>query len=151
MKKAQLYPLLLLVAVLMLKKDSPRGIRNNNAGNLRDNNQDWLGETGADEDGFLIFESPVYGLRAMAKLIKNYGALYGVNTVAGIVTRYAPPSENNTKAYIDHVAASVGVSPNAPLMREHYLPLIKAMVLHENGVQPYDDDTILKGIELAWA
>jgi hypothetical protein len=87
----------------------------------------------------------------MAKLIKNYGEIYGITSIAGIITRYAPTDENNTKAYISHVSGKVGLLPYAGIKRENYLALIKAMVLHENGMQPYDDDTILKGIELAWA
>ena len=85
----------------------------------------------------------------MAKLIKNYGEIYGITSIAGIITRYAPTDENNTKAYISHVSGKVGLLPYAGIKRENYLALIKAMVLHENGMQPYDDDTILKGIELA--
>ena len=33
---------------------------------------------------------------------------------------------------------------------EAYLPVVKAIILMENGEQPYDDETILKGMNLAW-
>lgn len=150
MKKTILLPLTLLLLVLTMRSDAPRGIRNNNAGNLRDTGQDWQGEAGADKDGFLIFDSPVMGVRAMAKVIKNYGALYGINTIAGVVERYAPAAENDTNAYISHVAQKVGIDRHEPLLKANYVPLIKAMILHENGEQPYTDELIKKGIELAW-
>ena len=33
---------------------------------------------------------------------------------------------------------------------EGYLPVVKAIILMENGEQPYDDEIILQGMHLAW-
>ena len=60
------------LALLMFTKTAtaPRGIRNNNGGNIRwDGVTDWQGMTGADAQGFVIFSDPVYGVRAMAKIL----------------------------------------------------------------------------------
>lgn len=42
-----------------------RGIRNNNAGNIRANKIIWDGQTGIDDAGFAIFKSPEWGVRAL--------------------------------------------------------------------------------------
>ena len=33
---------------------------------------------------------------------------------------------------------------------EGYFPVVKAIILMENGEQPYDDELILQGMHLAW-
>jgi hypothetical protein len=55
-----------------------------------------------------------HGAAANAALLQNYGQK-GLNTVEGIISRYAPPSENNTKNYIMNVAHDIGVDPRQPL------------------------------------
>lgn len=88
----------------------PRGIRNNNPGNIRWG-ADWQGlkKDGKLQDpSFCVFKSPVWGIRALAKLLKNYQRLYGLNTPRKIINRYAPPNENQTQAYIQSVAHQLG-------------------------------------------
>ena len=132
---------------------TPRGIRNNNPGNIRWG-ADWQGlkKDGKSQDpSFCVFTSPEYGIRALAKLLKNYQRLYGLNTPRKIINRYAPPNENQTQAYIQSVAQQLGVQPDTPvdLNEEGVLIIfIKAIIRHENGIQPYDTDTILRGIRL---
>lgn len=132
---------------------TPRGIRNNNPGNIRWG-ADWQGlkKDGKSQDpSFCVFISPEYGIRALAKLLKNYQRLYGLNTPRKIINRYAPPNENQTQAYIQSVAQQLGVQPDTPvdLNEEGVLIIfIKAIIRHENGIQPYDTDTILRGIRL---
>ena len=131
-----------------------RGIRNNNAGNIR-----WgCSWQGLVKDGksidkeFCVFESPEYGIRAMARILKNYSEIYKINTVGGIIHRWAPPSENDTVSYIKHVAKSLKVDADEVINVKNdtvMLKLIKAIILHENGKQPYSDETILKGIRMA--
>ena len=84
----------------------PRGIRNNNPGNIR-HGAKWQGlkENSRDLDpAFCVFKNPIYGIRALAKGLLNYKKLYGLNTVRSIISRYAPPNENQTLAYIQSVA-----------------------------------------------
>ena len=130
-----------------------RGIRNNNPGNIR-----WgcawqgLKVNGKEQDKeFCVFIKPEYGIRAMAKILSNYSKLYKINTVAGIIHRWAPPSENNTVAYINHVSKKLGVDADETIdvsNKNVMLKLIKAIIKHENGVNPYSDEIIMKGIEL---
>lgn len=119
-----------------------RGIRNNNPGNIvaADNNP-WQGQTGSD-GRFAVFSDPRYGIRALAKTLQTYRARYGLTTVAGIITRWAPPAENNTRAYIASVCQDTGKGANEPLSLGDYPALIAAIIKHENGVQPYPADLI---------
>lgn len=132
---------------------TPRGIRNNNPGNIRWG-ADWQGlkKDGKSQDpSFCVFTSPEYGIRALAKLLKNYQRLYGLNTPRKIINRYAPPNENQTQAYIQSVAQQLGVQPDTPVdLNEEatMVVFVKSIIRHENGIQPYDTDTILKGIRL---
>ena len=68
-----------------------------------------------------------------------------------IISRYAPPNENQTQAYIQSVAKQLGVYPDTVIDIEEKGVLcvfIKAVIRMENGVQPYSDETISQGIEL---
>ena len=90
-------------------KREARGIRNNNPGNLN-----YVGQTGATkEEGpngrFAVFQSAQEGLNALAGQLRLY-AKRGVDTVEGMISKFAPPSENNTRGYIDRVSTALGVS-----------------------------------------
>ena len=133
----------------------PRGIRNNNPGNIR-HGANWLGlnPNGRNIDSaFCVFESPVFGIRALAKVLINYKKIHGLNTVRQIVSRYAPPNENKTAAYIQTVAKQLEVYPDTKIDIEERGVLtvfIKAVIRMENGIQPYSDETIQKGIDLCF-
>ncbi len=137
-----------------MEQKQPRGIRNNNPGNIRwGNNWKGLKKDGIKEDpSFCVFINAVYGIRALAKVLKNYQRLYGLDTTRKIINRYAPPNENQTQAYIQSVAKQLGTAPDAPvdLFETGVLAVfIKAIIRHENGIQPYSNETIQKGIEIS--
>lgn len=136
-------------------KSLPRGIRNNNPGNIEKTSDAWQGLADIQPDSrFFTFIDPVYGIRALAKIIRNYRDRYGLNTVQGIINRWAPPVENNTSAYVRAVAAKVGVAPTEPLAWDagQLRRLVEAIIQHENGQQPYSMATIADGISRAgWA
>ncbi|PCJ37813.1 MAG: structural protein [Cellvibrionales bacterium] len=126
--------------------DSPRGIRNSNPGNIEYQAANkWQGQIGSD-GRFSIFDSPVNGIRAMAKLINNYRDTYGINTIYGVITRWAPVGENNTKAYIASVSRYMGIDPLADIGDKLDL-LIAAIISHENGQQPYSQNLIDAAIQ----
>lgn len=54
-----------------VESETVRGIRNNNAGNVRADEIIWDGQTGIDDEGFAIFKSPEGGIRALGKLLLN--------------------------------------------------------------------------------
>lgn len=114
----------------------PVGLRNNNPGNLRS----WGGVPSVG--GFASFATPEAGLAAMAAQLGLYGAR-GNDTLAGIIGAWAPPSENNTPAYLADVAKRTGFDPGAHLNLGDpsvLSPLMQAMVQHEQGRQPFTAD-----------
>lgn len=129
-----------------------RGIRNNNPGNIR-KGEAWQGLAAEQTDeAFCVFRSAEYGIRALVKVLLTYEKKYGLNTVRKIISRYAPESENDTGAYVASVSGQLGVSPDEVIElgnRAVMLVLIKAIIRHENGEQPYDNETLVKGIEMA--
>jgi hypothetical protein len=133
---------------------APRGIRNNNPGNIRwgDAWQGLIDPSQRTDPSFCQFTEPVYGIRAMARIFAKYSDAYGLTTVRGIIGRWAPPSENNTDAYVQNVANLIGVGPDDKINVHDTRTmdtLIKAVIQHENGQQPYDTATIDKGVALA--
>ncbi|HGM7056765.1 TPA: structural protein [Serratia marcescens] len=138
----------------MVSNNQPRGIRNNNPGNIRWGD-DWRGlvpDAQRTDKSFCQFTSPEYGIRAMIVILRNYQRKRGLKTVADIINRWAPPVENNTLAYINSVAKSVGVDPDQVIDvmdSRVMIPLLEAIITHENGVQPYDIDVFVMAIDLA--
>lgn len=152
MQTKHLVPLAVLIVIMLRGSDmsKPRGIRNNNAGNIRGSNAfTWLGETGRDDKDFVIFDTPENGIRALTKVIKNYGRLHGITTLDGIIKRYAPASENNTEAYISHAESALGITRHESLTEAHYRALVPVIIKHENGVQPYSEAQINDGFARA--
>lgn len=127
-----------------------RGIRNNNPLNIRlgDN---WDGLAPQQTDGaFCQFIDAIYGIRAAARILTNY-AKSGANTIEKIISKWAPQSENDTESYIAAVESRTGFKRNKVISKSagDYLPLLKAMIKQENGLNPYSDATIQQGIALS--
>ena len=127
---------------------TPRGIRNNNPGNIR-HGAKWQGlaDVQLDKD-FCTFKSAEYGIRAIARILRTYEDKYELNTIAGILNRYAPTIENDTSSYIKHVADELDITPNTKIVltNDRLLSIIRAIIKHENGIQPYPNDIIMGGI-----
>lgn len=95
---------------------APRNQRNNNPGNIEDGPfaQSLPGYAGTD-GRFAKFTDPGAGTQAQMALLKSYGGR-GIDTVAGIINRWAPPSDgNDTSAYVASVAKQLGVQPGQKL------------------------------------
>ena len=88
--------------------------RNNNPGNLE--YHAWMGERyGARlEDGshprFAWFPSADTGFAALNDLLKS--PAYARMSIAQAINRYAPPTENNTAGYVEHVCRWTGLNPS---------------------------------------
>lgn len=116
-------------------KQLPRGLRQNNPGNLRS----W-GNTPV-VDGFANFGTAGEGLSAMAGNLLAYQRKHGLNNVRDIIARWAPKKDkNDTGAYIDAVSQRLGVGAGDELNLKDPAVLSKlmgAIVQHENGYNPY--------------
>lgn len=133
---------------------APRGIRNCNPGNIRHAvGTTWRGARTTQTDAsFVQFTSMSWGVRALARTLIAYRVVHGLRTVRGLITRWAPPNENNTAAYVAAVAKVVGVSPDAliALDKVTLISLCRAIIAHENGTQSgVTDDDINSGVALA--
>ena len=135
-----------------------RGIRNNNPLNIRKTDTSWKGEVGGADNEFETFSAPEWGIRAAARILQTYQEKYGLNTVRGIVGRWAPPSENDTSAYVQAVSIWADFEPDDPLDMTNYdtvYRLLRAMARMENGKPPepktmwYPDDLWEKGLRQA--
>lgn len=131
-----------------------RGIRNNNPGNIVRDGTPWQGLAAAQDDPrFCVFTSAQYGIRALAKVLLSYKR-EGVNTIATIIAKYAPASDNNdTVAYIHNVCEWSGVKdPNVVVDVDNYSvmhALVVAIITKENGECPYNEATLAEGIRMA--
>lgn len=126
------------MAAITLEK-LPRGIRNNNPGNLR-HGDDWQGLSDRQPDtAFCTFDDPVYGLRAMMRTLLSYRNKHGLRTIRQAIGRWAPPNENDTDAYVQTVARRCGVDPDAAVNWSEPVMMVsitRAIVTHENGRAP---------------
>lgn len=143
----------------------PRGIRNNNPGNIDYNARNkWDGQLGIEEGvanpRFARFSEAKYGIRALAKLLLNYrgkdglagvGKL-GIDTPYEFISRWAPSTENDTNSYASAIAKRLGVGVKDPIdisKAETLKQVVIGIIQHENGHNPYDDATISVGINMA--
>ena len=150
--------------------NEPRGIRNNNPLNIRLSKDKWQGqingkgnidgnsslssERAGGEAVFCVFSSIELGWRAaFVILCKTYYGKYKLRTIRGIVTRWAPPKENNTPAYIRHVSDYTGIGPDRDLgdpqtHPTNWLLIGYAMAVMENG-KTLPPIPMIKGFSLA--
>jgi len=102
----------------------PLGLRNNNPGDFRTGIA-WQGITG-QEMAFLTFSDVTYGLRALALDLINNISREGYDTIRKFITKFAPPSENDTARYISFVANETGIDADIQLG-------------NRSGYGPFDD------------
>lgn len=136
-----------------MAKTQTRGIRNNNPGNIRKSKDPWQGLAERQTDAaFFVFKSPMYGIRALARVLITYQDKKRLRTIKDIIRRWAPQTENDTNAYIISVTDSTGFTQDQLLDMhrfDHLKPLVEAIIRHENGQQPYTDTEITKALVLA--
>lgn len=132
---------------------TPRGLRNNNPGNVRaTKGVTWVGQVGEDDAGFCVFDSPEHGIRCLAKVLLAYQGVHKLTTLRQMIGRWAPDSENDTDAYLDHVCHFCCASPDNPytLTPPRLLSLVSAIIKHENGTNPYSPEVVLAGVDSAY-
>ncbi|HID9279649.1 lytic transglycosylase [Serratia sp. IR-2025] len=139
--------------------NEPRGIRNNNPGNLN-----YVGQNGAAlEDHatprFARFNSAFEGFAALGKQIKAYyngtskaAGYQKLQSVEDIISRFAPASENNTQTYINKLSKMLGVGRGDSLNIQD--PQVLATLMNgitqiENGKNPYAPEMVLKAAQSA--
>ncbi|HEJ7993751.1 TPA: lytic transglycosylase [Serratia liquefaciens] len=136
---------------------APRGIRNNNPGNLN-----YVGQNGATLEKhatprFARFNSAFEGFAALGKQIKAYyngtskaAGYQKLQSVEDIISRFAPASENNTQGYINKLSKMLGVGRGDSL--NIHDPQVLATLMNgitqiENGKNPYAPEMVLKAAQ----
>lgn len=114
---------------------TPRGIRNNNVGNIIISSANWVGKIPKDlnTDGtFEQFTEKKFGTRAMIKLLKNY-IIGGTNSINAIIKKY----EAGAPAYIKFVSDRTGFGEFQLLSGDKTTlkKLVQSMAVFENGVE----------------
>ena len=118
----------------------PRGIRNNNPGNLN-----YVGQAGAHKEPgpngrFAVFPTPEAGLKALRNQLCLLMGRDRLRTVNAIIAKWAPPNENNTSAYAQFVARKNGMAASAdlgPATPTLIGKMMAAIIEYENGQNPY--------------
>lgn len=131
----------------------PRGIRNNNPLNIRHNRANaWQGRVSPQTDpSFVQFASMSYGIRAAFIIMFNYTRQTPGLTLADLVSRWAPPTENDSHAYAHYVSNNAGIHLDAPVSSftvGQWQDVLAAMALYENG-RPISRLDIAMGYRMA--
>lgn len=120
--------------------NKPRGIRNNNPGNIRNSEaNEWLGEVASKEkqdEDFEEFQDMAHGVRAMMRLLVNYQRNYNLHTIRELIGRWAPRTENDTNLYVRLVSDEMGVPACCGIdlsEKGTICALVDAMIYVENG------------------
>ena len=129
----------------MRNNNLPRGLRNNNPGNIRRNSDVFQGEKTSSDREFKQFKSMAYGYRAIFKILSNYYRNYKLDTIRKMIGRWAPENENDTEAYIKAVADYSGIPADDPIDindREQMIRIVAGMSQVENGREADMSDVI---------
>jgi len=123
-----------------------RGLNNRNPGNIRQSKGRYKGEVRPSRDpAFKQFET-----MAIFVLLHTYRTRHGLRTIAAMIARWAPPSENKTELYIRTVSRRSGIPADRPLDtrdRRTMIPIAAAISFVENGTTA-DMHDVEKGWEL---
>ncbi|MBQ2423286.1 MAG: structural protein P5 [Alistipes sp.] len=128
-----------------------RGLRNCNPGNIRQSKTRYKGEKPHSTDSaFKQFETLEWGYRAIFMLLHTYRVRGYGDTIAKMISRYAPPFENNTEAYISRVCQQTGIDRDQrlnTLNSVQMIPIVSAISAVENGVKA-EEEVVARGWEL---
>lgn len=126
------------------------GFTANNPLNVRETSDKWLGKAASDDSGYVRFASPEAGIRAAVKTLQTYKKSHGIDTLLGVVQRWAPASENPLDEYIKNVSEWTGIKPDQKIDLSDKATLqkiIPAMMRQEIGGNPYGQAVIDAGID----
>lgn len=122
-----------------MKTRISRGIKNNNPLNIRLGSP-WKGLCKEQKDkAFCQFQRMEWGLRAAFCLLHTYAEKHRLSSIKDIISRWAPPSENDTTAYVRQVCLLTGFGGNQRLTEAQWPRLVKAMAKIESGAELTDE------------
>lgn len=121
--------------------------------NIRKSKDIFLGELKSTGD-FKVFINRTYGVRAAMKIINHYCQDHKCNTVSDIISRWAPPCENNTEKYIAFVTDNRNVLSRDTVIdplhhKFEFCLLIQRMAIYESNIH-LTNKVILDAYKLAF-
>lgn len=136
------------------KQNLPRGIRNNNPGNIEwgDPWQGLVHQSQASDPRFCQFVKPADGIRAIARTLITYqdkrraGDGSNIDSILEVIQRWAPGKDNNpTTQYAQFIARLIdGVDFDDEVLDmhnyDHIKPLVEGIIRFENGLGPRKND-----------
>ena len=129
----------------------PRGLKNNNPGNIITSGSPYKGEVIPSQDNrFRQFIAIEWGYRALFHLLRRYITVHNRNTITKIISAWAPSTENNTQNYINNVATWTGINANHILTfadLDKIKKIASAISRMENGIAANIED-VNKGLAL---
>lgn len=130
-----------------------RGLDLNNPMNVEHSENKWQGLTDLQTDPTLCsFKSRPFGVRSGERILMAYKSR-DLDTVAKIITEWAPSKENPTAQYIKNVCDWTGFTPDQFIDVDTVgvaLPLCKSIIRQEQGADGLVSDAdIMDGLRLA--
>lgn len=138
-----------------VQRSMTRGERNHNPLNIRRSpGTRWLGQCPRQYDReFVQFQSDLFGFRAAFRILRTYIRLQQLDTLRGIIYRWAPPEDgNNTESYVATVSRLSDVPAGRHIAfedEEVLVAIVAAMARVESGMRDVDADLLRKAYRLA--
>jgi hypothetical protein len=93
--------------------------------------------------GFQEYATPEEGIKAVDDQLRIYGSKHKLKTLREVISRWAPPSENDTESYIKNVSQKTGLKPDEEIDLSN--PTIRhiisgPIILQEQGLQKLKGD-----------
>ena len=118
-----------------------RGERNNNPGNIRwfeGTKWKWKGQSGTDKDGFVIFDTPIHGWRALLRNTRNQPKN---ETIAQYIDKYASTSPQKERInYSNYIADIVAGKASDFVSKYNPVDIARAMGWFESNMELSDED-----------
>ena len=101
-----------------------------------------------DDDG-----AGVALVQLFEQLTRTYYHKYRLYTIRGIISRWAPSCENDTRGYVENVSRLTGIDPDEPIgipseKPSRWMMVGVAMAIQENGTSSIDYFAMLRGWEM---
>ena len=134
--------------------EAPRGIRNNNPLNLGYvPGQAGLVSDAPSDGRFGRYRTMEEGVAQAERQLQRYQTRDHLDTVRKMISKWAPPGENDTDSYVQAVSRAMGVDPDAPVSLNNQATaaaMISAMARRETG-RSLDPAVVNRGVGLALA
>lgn len=129
--------------------DGALGVRNNNPGNI-----DWIENPSKRWRGMIsrngrfgVFDTAANGIRAIGGELR--ASIKKRHTVRDAIYEWAPPVENNTSAYLEHVEDATGFDGDSLLTASMIPAIAEVIIEHENGYNPYSRADIARWSQMS--